>query len=194
VKRTLSRLTPAVLLLMFSVPVLGQESVVLPTGLIGIRPTPLRLSASFGLPTAIRAAASPAPIQYGYGNPDMQLGRAWLGSLIGLASAYAGDLLIHYEGDFSRGNMFLNEDNGSGEVVFNVLLYGGLAPMFSLSGLRVVNPWYGNRTGGYLGGVLGSLAGLAYWTKLNDVTSAQGILVTSGLMALGTVLGYNIFR
>jgi hypothetical protein len=200
VTRSIRRLTPLILLLTFSLSTRGQESVTAPPGpvsLIGVRVTPLQLATRYSLSDVIAASdplTAPAPMQYGVGAADWEVGRAWLGSLVGLGLAYAGDQLVHYQDDFSKGNMFLNEDNGSGEVVYNVLLYGAFAPLFSLRSLRRVNPWYGNPTGGYLGGVVGSLAGLAYWTNLGKVNSASGILVTSGLMAIGTTLGYHLFR
>ena len=197
---SIRRLAPLVLLLIFSLPARGQESVTAQSGsasLFGVRVTPLQMAARFNLLDVISASdplAAPAPMQYGIGAADWEVGRAWLGSLVGLGYAYIGDLLVHYQTDFSKGNMFLNEDNGSGEVVYNVLLYGTFAPLFSLRSLRQVNPWYGNPTGGYLGGVVGSMAGLAYWTHLGKVNNAAGILVTSGLMAIGTTLGYHLFR
>ncbi len=194
------RLAPIVLLLTFSLPTQGQESVVTPSGsasLLGLRVTPLWMATRYSLSDVISASnplAAPAPMQYGVGAADWEVGRAWLGSLIGLGYAYVGDLLVHYQTDFSKGNMFLDEDGSSGEVVYNVLLYSTFAPLFSLRSLRQVNPWYGSKTGGYLGGVVGSLAGLAYWTNLGEVNNAAGILVTSGLMAIGTTLGYHLFR
>ena len=40
--------------------------------------------------------------QMAYQRIDWELGRAWLGTVIGFAYAYIGDLIIHYENDFSN--------------------------------------------------------------------------------------------
>jgi len=128
-----------------------------------------------------------------YGRADWELGRAWLGAIIGTGFAYVADLVVHYEGDFSKGNMFLNEKDSAGEVTYNILFYGGLAPYYSLKQLRAVRPLGGNSWAGFFGGVVGSLAGLYYWTDRGKVQDAPGIAVMTGLTALGTVIGYNFF-
>jgi hypothetical protein len=125
--------------------------------------------------------------------PDWEFGRAWLGALIGTGYAYIFDLVIHSQTDFSKGNMLLDEEPGYGEVVYNVLLYAGIPPYFSLGGLEKVIPRMGSRWGGYLGGVVGSLLGLAYWTDQGDVRSFRGGIVMTVLTALGTQIGYHIF-
>jgi hypothetical protein len=138
--------------------------------------------------TAIRRAAAMQ-----FHRPDWEFGRAWLGALIGTGFAYVADLIIHNQTDFSKGNMLLDEEPGYGEVVYNVLLYAGIPPYYSLGGLEKVIPRMGSRWGGYLGGVVGSLLGLAYWTDQGDVRSFRGGIVMTALTALGTQLGYHIF-
>ena len=158
-------------------------------------PGPLTLlsrgSAEFSLPADISPSPSPPMMQYS--RADWELGRAWLGAIIGTGFAYVADLVVHYESDFSKGNMFLDEKDNAGEVTYNILFYGGLAPYYSLKQLRSVRPLGGSSWGGFLGGVVGSLAGLYYWTDRGKVQDAPGIAVMTGLTALGTVIGYNFF-
>jgi hypothetical protein len=200
VTRTLRFAAPLVLILLLA-PVASGQLTPDPTPrytlFSGLHPTPLQMVVHNMQHPALRLAlgdAPPTPMQYVYGRSDWEFGRAWLGSLIGLGFAYVSDLLIHYQTDFSKADPFLSEDDGSGEVVYNILLYGGFAPLFSLRGLRQVNPWYGNPTGGYLGGVAGALGGLALWTNEGKKESFRGIALTSGLMALGTTIGYHLFN
>lgn len=198
--RTLRFAAPLVLILLLAPVASGQPTPVeTPRYSLfsGLCPTPLQMVVHDLQHPTLRMAfgeAPPTPMQYVYGRSDWEFGRAWLGSLIGLGFAYVGDLLIHYQSDFSKADPFLNEDDGSGEVVYNILLYGGFAPLFGLRSLRQVNPWYGNPTGGYLGGVVGALGGLALWSNEGTKESFRGIAITSGLMALGTTLGYHIFN
>lgn len=135
----------------------------------------------------------PAPAMQYY-RPDWEFGRAWLGAVIGTGLAYTFDLIVHYESDFSKGNMFLNEKGSGGEVTYNILLYSGLAPYYAMKGVYGVTPYSGNRWGGFAGGVVGSLLGLAYWTDRGEVQDAAGMIVMTGLTALGAQIGYHLFK
>ena len=130
--------------------------------------------------------------QMAYQRIDWELGRAWLGTVIGFAYAYIGDLIIHYESDFSKGYYLLNEKK-NGDNVYNVLLYGGLPPYYAMKGIKSVNISRKNSLGSYLFGLVGSIAGLAYWTSLNDEESLAGFAVYSGLTTILADIGYHIF-
>jgi len=136
--------------------------------------------------------ASLTPYQSWYHRTDWEIGRGWLSAAIGLGFAYVADLVIHYETDFSKANPMLDEERG-GEVVYNVLLYGGLTPYYALRGVKSVHPLGGNSVAGYFSGMVGTLAGLAYWTSTDDAHDPLAILLTTGLTSILTVIGYHAF-
>ena len=120
---------------------LSGDSYALHSGYYQAQLGPLALSASTGhtsidfislRPSAMRGAASGA-MQYGWRRTDREIGRAWVGSMIGFFFAWVADLAIHQEYNFSKANWLWNEgtDNKvqNGEVVFNILLYNGLTPL-----------------------------------------------------------------
>ncbi|MFO7768227.1 MAG: hypothetical protein R6W82_04630 [bacterium] len=153
----------------------------------------LRISAPGALlPGTALEAASGAPYQGYYHRIDWEIGRGWLSAAIGLGLAYVGDLLIHYETDFSKANPMLDEERG-GEAVYNVLLYGGLTPYYALRGVKSVHPLGGNSVAGYLSGAVGTLAGLAYWTTTGDAHDPVAIILTTGLTSIFTTIGYHLF-
>ncbi len=135
---------------------------------------------------------SAAMYQGWYHRTDWEIGRGWLSAAIGLGFAYVGDLLIHYETDFSKANPMLDEERG-GEVVYNILLYGGLTPYYALRGIKSVHPIGGNSVAGYLSGLVGTLAGLAYWTTTDDAHDPVGIILTTGLTSIFATIGYHAF-
>ena len=130
--------------------------------------------------------------QMTYQRIDWELGRAWLGTVIGFAYAYIGDLIIHYESDFSKGHYLLNEDK-NGDNVYNVLLYGGIPPYYAMRGIRSVNITRKNSLGSYLFGLVGSIAGLAYWSSTDNEESLAGFAVYTGLTTILADIGYHIF-
>lgn len=134
----------------------------------------------------------PAMRQMAYQRIDWELGRAWLGTVIGFAYAYIGDLIIHYESDFSKGHYLLNEEK-NGDNVYNVLLYGGIPPYYAMRGIRSVNITKKNSLGSYLFGLVGSIAGLAYWSNIGDQESLTGFAVYTGLTTIMAEIGYHIF-
>lgn len=170
-------------------------------------PGPLAMAAAAPAPsipgnmTPVNRRSSVPMKQYGYSRIDWELGRAWLGTLIGFAYAYIGDLIIHYDFDFSKANWLLNEGQDDvlekpvkrGEVVYNVLLYGGLPPYFAMQGIRSINITRKNSLGSYILGTIGSLAGLIYWTNTGELYSLKGVAAYTGLTALFSNIGYHIF-
>ncbi len=137
---------------------------------------------------------APAAAAYQYSRPDWEFGRAWLGAVIGTGIAYIGDLVIHFDNDFSKGNMMLNEKDSAGEVTYNILLYGGISPYYAMKGVHGVTPYTGSKLGSYALGALGTILGLFYWTDRGEVQNAAAIFVTTGLTALGAQVGYHIFK
>lgn len=167
-------------------------------------PGPLMLSSGISTPiTALQygriftSSNPPLTPQYGWRRSDWEFGRAWLGSVLGFFYGWLGDLIIHYEGDFSKANWLLNEGPdgqvANGEVVYNIVLYCGLSPLYAKYGIQAVSPVKGNSTGSYLLGLAGSLIGMVYWTKVDELYSLQGFAVFTGLTTLGTFLGHRIF-
>jgi len=142
--------------------------------------------------TLQRETSDLAMRQMAYQRIDWELGRAWIGTIIGFAYAYIGDLIIHYESDFSKGHYLLNEKQ-NGDNVYNVLLYGGIPPYFAMRGVRSVNISKKNSLGGYLFGLVGSIAGLAYWSSTDNAESLVGFAVYTGLTTIMTDIGYHIF-
>ena len=130
---------------------------------------------------------------YQYARADWEFGRAWLGAIIGTGIAYIGDLVIHYNTDFSKGNMMLNEKDSAGEITYNVLLYGGITPYYAMRGVHGVTPYTGSKLGSYALGAVGSILGLFYWTERGEVQDVEAAVVLTGLTALGAQLGYHIF-
>ena len=161
-------------------------------------PGPLALAAiapSPALPINValqRGESDLAMRQMAYQRIDWELGRAWLGTVIGFAYAYIGDLIIHYESDFSKGYYLLNEKK-NGDNVYNVLLYGGIPPYYAMRGIRSVNITKKNSLGSYLFGLVGSIAGLAYWSSTDDEESLVGFAVYTGLTTILADIGYHIF-
>ncbi len=161
-------------------------------------PGPIALAARAPSPALLinaamqRGESDLAMRQMAYQRIDWELGRAWLGTVIGFAYAYIGDLIIHYEFDFSKANYLLNEDK-NGENVYNVLLYGGIPPYYAMRGIRSVNITRKNSLGSYLFGLAGSIAGLAYWTSTNDAKSLAGFAVYTGLTTILAEIGYRLF-
>jgi hypothetical protein len=135
---------------------------------------------------------APVANQGYYRRTDWELGRAFIGSALGLTAAYFFNQIIHYESDFSKGNPLLKQDR-NGEVVYNVLLYGGISPYFALRGIQSVRPYGGNPTAAYFSGVVGTLLGMVYWTSTDTPLSVPGIAVTCLLTAITTTIGYNRF-
>jgi len=130
--------------------------------------------------------------QYGYRRLDWELGRAWLGTLIGFTYAYIGDLIIHYETDFSKGHFLLDEES-NGDNAYNVLLYCGIPPYYAMRGIRSVSIMRKNSLGSYLTGFVGSVLGLIYWTNIGEQRSLAGIAAYTGLTTLCASIGYSIF-
>lgn len=161
-------------------------------------PGPLAMAASAPVYSLIGSRApagtrSAAPMkQFGYRRLDWEFGRAWLGTVIGFAYAYIGDLIIHYEFDFSKGHYLLDEDK-TGDNVYNVLLYCGIPPYYAMRGVRSVNIMQKNSLGSYLCGLVGSVAGLIYWTNTGEERSLAGFAAYTGMTALFANIGYHIF-
>ncbi len=159
---------------------------------------PLTLAAATPARPALREVLpgyghpSVAMKQYGYRRLDWELGRAWLGTLIGFTYAYIGDLIIHYETDFSKGYYLLDEKN-NGDNVYNVLLYCGIPPYFAMRGIRSVSIMRKNSLGSYLSGLVGSVLGLIYWTNTGEKRSIAGFAAFTGLTTLCAHIGYSIF-
>ena len=170
-------------------------------------PGPLAMAAALPAPLlsvyaapSFESAAIPAR-QYGYRRVDFELARAWLGTVVGFAYAYIGDLIIHYEDDFSKAHYLLNEDK-NGDNVYNVLLYGGIPPYYAMRGVRSASIMKKDSLGSYLCGLVGSIGGLVYWTSLyeegedlNDDKKKllMGFAVYSGLTAILADIGYYLF-
>jgi hypothetical protein len=160
-------------------------------------PGPLTLSiSSLGLGNADISSHSrvPAAAAYQYSRLDWEFGRAWLGAIIGTGLAYISDLVIHYDNDFSKANMMLNEKDSAGEVTYNILLYGGISPYYAMKGVHGVTPYTGSKLGSYALGAVGSILGLFYWTERAEVQDGASMIVMTGLTALGAQLGYHIFK
>ena len=174
---------------------------------------PLALSASIGrtnidfisLRPGVMRGAAPAAMQYGWRRTDREIGRAWVGSMIGFFFAWVADLAIHQEYDFSKANWLWNEgtDNKvqNGEVVFNILLYNGLTPLYAKNSITRVSPVKTNGLPTYLSGLVGSLLGMWYWTDLdkrnpndNNLYDIRGFAAYTGLTTLFTFVGHRIFK
>jgi hypothetical protein len=197
-------LVAAVLLISISANARAQQSVIATAevtqgpNLSIPAPGPLALAArapypAIGINAAILSGHGDMRMrQMTYQRIDWELGRAWLGTLIGFAYAYIGDLLIHYEDDFSKAHYLLNEDK-NGDNVYNVLLFCGIPPYYAMRGIRSVNISRKNSLGSYLFGLAGSVAGLAYWTSTGDAESLAGFAVYSGLTTILAEIGYHLF-
>ncbi len=199
----------------------AQQAVDLPIGSYSLssgifqapQPGPLVLSASTvrtGVdfislrPGAMRGTA-PAAMQYGWRRTDREIGRAWVGSMVGFFFAWVADLAIHQEYNFSKANWLWNEGTAdkvqNGEVVYNILLYNGLTPLYAKNGITRVSPVKTNGLPTYLSGLVGSLLGMWYWTDLdnrdpdkNALYDIRGIAVYTGLTTLFTFVGHRIFK
>ncbi|MFC1628377.1 hypothetical protein ACFL3H_04600 [Gemmatimonadota bacterium] len=192
---------------------LSGDSYALHAGYYQVPLGPLALSAStvrtnIGFislrPGAMRGAA-PATMQYGWRQTDNEIGRAWLGSMIGFFFAWVADLAIHQEYDFSKANWLWNEGINNqvenGEVVYNILLYNGLTPLYAKNGITRASPVKTNGLPTYLSGLFGSLLGMWYWTDLdrrnpdeNNLYDLRGFAVYTGLTTLFTFVGHRIFK
>jgi len=145
-----------------------------------------------------RASSPAAPYQWRRG--DWEFGRAWLGSIIGMFYGWVGDMVIHYDTDFSKANWLWNEGQNkrghiiTGEVVYNILFYNGLTPLFATRGVRNMSPIKGDYLKTYLTSLAGGLAGMAYWTHLNELYDWRGFAAFTGLSALGAWIGNRIWR
>ncbi len=139
-----------------------------------------------------------APYQWRRG--DWELGRAWLGSVIGMFYGWCADMITHYHTDFSKANWLWNEGSNerdriiNGEVVYNVLFYNGLTPLFATRGVRNISPMKGDFLKTYLTSLAGGLAGMAYWTHLNELYDWRGFAAFTGLSTLGAWLGNRIWK
>jgi hypothetical protein len=143
--------------------------------------------------------------QYGWRRADRELGRTFLGSVAGFLFAWVADLAIHQEKDFSKANWLWNEGPDdkvqNGEVVYNILLYNGLTPLYAKRGIMRVSPVKTNGLATYLSGLAGSLLGMWYWTELdksnpkkNAMDDIRGYLGFFGTTTLFTFLGHRIFK
>ena len=161
-------------------------------------PGPLAMAASvpvYALPVNISLAgvrSSASMKQYGYQRLDWEFGRAWLGTVIGFVYGYIGDLIIHYEFNYSKGHYLLDEKK-DGDNVYNVLLYCGIPPYLAMRGVRSVSIMQKNSLGSYLCGLVGSVAGLIYWTNTGEERSIAGFAAYTGMTALFAQIGYHVF-
>ncbi|MFC1545214.1 hypothetical protein ACFL44_00815 [Gemmatimonadota bacterium] len=192
---------------------LSDDSYVLHSGHYQAQLGPLALSAStvrshtafISLRPGTMRGATPAAMQYGWRRTDREIGRAWIGSMVGFFFAWVADLAIHQEGDFSKASWLWNEgiDNKvqNGEVVFNILLYNGLTPLYAKNGILRASPVKTNGFPTYLSGLVGSLLGMWYWTNLdnsdpdtNALYDIRGFAAYTGLTTLFTFVGHRIFK
>ncbi|MFC1559015.1 hypothetical protein ACFL39_00300 [Gemmatimonadota bacterium] len=192
---------------------LSGDSYTLHSGQYQAHLGPLALSASTGrtsidfisLRPGIMRGTAPAAMQYGWRRTDREIGRAWVGSMIGFFFAWVADLAIHQEYNFSKANWLWNEgtDNKvqNGEVVFNILLYNGLTPLYAKNSITRVSPVKTNGLPTYLSGLVGSLLGMWYWTDLdkrnpndNNLYDIRGFAAYTGLTTLFTFVGHRIFK
>ncbi len=157
------------------------------------------LLSGFDLMTPLAAPPSPA-VPYQWRRGDWEFGRAWIGASLGFFYGWFADMVAHYQTDFSKANWLWNEGLSSrghvihGEVVYNVLFYNGLAPLYATRGVRNISPIKGDFLGTYLTALAGGLGGMAYWTQVDDLYAWHGFAVFTGLTALGAWIGNRIWK
>ncbi len=190
---------------------LSSESYSLQTGLLR-PPSPGPLTFAVTVPMGsdvhslrpgIGATAAPAR-QYGWRRTDREIGRAFFGAVTGFFFAWIADLAIHQEYDFSKANWLWNEGTRrkvqNGEVVYNILLYNGLTPLYAKRGILRASPVKTNGFATYVSGLVGSLLGMWYWTELDKkggtpaMEDLRGYGAYFGLTTLFTFLGHRIFK
>ena len=160
-------------------------------------------SATIPLQPGIRAA-TPFAMQYGWRRTDREIGRTLFGAVTGFFFAWVADLVIHQEYDFSKANWLWNEGTRTkvqnGEVVYNILLYNGLTPLYAKRGILRASPVKTNGFATYMSGLVGSLLGMWYWTELDKrekgagMEDLRGFGAYFGLTTLFTFMGHRIFK
>jgi len=196
----------------------AQQSIGLSSGSYSLQTGLLRppssglLTAAAALPPGIETVplqpgsrfAAAAARQYGWRRTDREIGRTLFGAVTGFFFAWVADLAIHQEYDFSKANWLWNEGTRNkvqnGEVVYNILLYNGLTPLYAKRGLLRASPVKTNGFATYMSGLVGSLLGMWYWTELDKqggsaaMEDLRGYGVYFGLTTLFTFLGHRIFK
>jgi hypothetical protein len=163
---------------------------------------PLALAARTSTTNGIMlAGGASAPMKmYQWRRGDWEFGRGWIGSIIGMFYGWVADMAVHYQTDFSKANWLWNEGLNerdqviNGEVVYNILFYNGLTPLFATRGVRHLSPLDGDFLLTYLTSLVGSLGGMAYWTHLNELHDWRGFVAFTGLSTLGAWIGNRIWR